>query len=349
MWKRVTRRIFIAVVAVLALLVLPGILSAQGNSEWAFERVKEVQEAHTKALMAKAGVVGTAIGDGQGAQPIILVLIEHGGVAGIPAKLDGVPARPLVTGKIFALPKKDKPSPPGKPGGGDDGDVPVDPTAKFDWPVPIGVSTGHPEVTAGTIGCRVTDGTYVYALSNNHVYADENLALIGGPVIQPGSYDGGASPADDIGTLSAFVPIVFSTSATNTIDAAIARCSTTALDNGTPSDGYGIPFSQIIPVNELTFRMKVKKYGRTTGLTTNGRVTGINATVDVSYATGVARFVDQIVISGRGFSAPGDSGSLIVSNSLNPVGLLFAGSGTTTIANPIEVVLGSLEVTIDGQ
>jgi len=59
-------------------------------------------------------------------------------------------------------------------------------------PAPIGVSTGHPRVTAGTIGCRVKDSSgRVYALSNNHVYAWENKASAGDNVLQPGAYDGG--------------------------------------------------------------------------------------------------------------------------------------------------------------
>jgi len=85
----------------------------------------------------------------------------------------------------------------------------VDTTARFPRPVPIGVSTGHPDITACTIGARLTDGTNVFALSNNHCYADENRASIGDPAIQPGTYDGGASPADDIGTLADFEPIIF--------------------------------------------------------------------------------------------------------------------------------------------
>jgi len=42
------------------------------------------------------------------------------------------------------------------------------PPSEWWWarPVPIGVSTGHPDITAGTIGARVTDGVNVYALSN---------------------------------------------------------------------------------------------------------------------------------------------------------------------------------------
>ena len=99
------------------------------------------------------------------------------------------------------------------------------------------------------------------------------------------------------------------------------------------------------------------KYGRTTVLT-SGSISAINATIDVSYddvlpQDSVARFVGQIVITPGSFSAGGDSGSLIVvrggPNSLKPVGLLFAGSATTTIANEIDDVLSNWGITIDGQ
>ena len=268
------------------------------------------------------------------------------GVAGIPNELDGVPVRVRAVGEIFAL----DPPPHSHPTGDDEG---VDSDARFDRPVPIGVSTGHPNITAGTIGARVTDGTNVYALSNNHVYADENLAAIGDDVIQPGAADGGSLPDDKIGDLDAFELLDFSTTANNVIDAAIALSSTADLGNATPSDGYGTPKSTTAAA---TINLKVKKYGRTTGQT-KGQVTAINATVDIGYSTGVARFVNQIIIEPGGFSAPGDSGSLIVvdgkgknkADDRKPVGLLYAGSFFVTIANPIDEVLGRLNVTIDGE
>ncbi len=63
----------------------------------------------------------------------------------------------------------------------------------------------------------------------------------------------------------------------------------------------------------------------------------------------LARFVNQIAITPGDFSGGGDSGSLIVTSdaNLNPVGLLFAGGDTRTIANPIDPVLASFGVTID--
>jgi len=182
------------------------------------------------------------------------------------------------------------------------------------------------------------------------VYADENRASIGDKVLQPGPYDGGKNPDDAIGTLADFKAIVFSETARNTIDAAIALSSTALLGKATPSDGYGTPKSSTITAK---FRQSVQKYGRTTRLT-KGMVYATNGNVKVQYDTGVARFVKQIIITPGTFSAGGDSGSLVVdastgSNSRRPVGLLFAGSSTHTIANPIGAVLDAFGVTIDGE
>jgi hypothetical protein len=118
------------------------------------------------------------------------------------------------------------------------------------------------------------------------------------------------------------------------------------LSNGTPEGSYGIPSVTTAPA---TIDLAVKKHGRTTGLT-SGKVYAINATVNVTYDSGVARFVNQIVITPGSFSGGGDSGSLVVTEDGNhPVGLLFAGSSSYTIANPIDTVLSRFSVTIDGQ
>ena len=112
-------------------------------------------------------VVGTGVGIGLDGLPVIKVFTKRAGVRGIPEWLESIPVHVEVTGMVVAL---------------------SDPTAKFPRPVPIGVSTGHPDITAGTIGCRVTDGTNVYALSNNHVYANQNDANRGDSALQQG-YD----------------------------------------------------------------------------------------------------------------------------------------------------------------
>ncbi len=89
--------------------------------------------------------------------------------------------------------------------------------------------------------------------------------------------------------------------------------------------------------------MKIRKQGRTTGYT-EGQVTLMNATVDVSYADNLqARFVGQVIATP--ISQGGDSGALIMErDSLKAVGLLFAGSRRATIFTPIQTVLDVLEV-----
>ena len=312
-----------------------------------------VQERHTDALMADPDVVGTGVGVGANGQPVIKVFVKSARNSGLQGTLDGIPVITQVTGEIIAL--KGAPGGGGPPGGG--GNDEVDPTARF-RPAPIGVSTGHPLITAGTSGARVTDGAYVYALSNNHVYANQNDATLEDPVLQPGTFDGGSIGDDVIGTLSAFVLLQFD-GPDNMVDAAIAQVASGDLSIATPSDGYGTPKSETV---DAKVGMRVMKYGRTTSQT-KGRVDAINVTVNVNYGApnGVARFVKQIFITPGGFSAGGDSGALIVTevkkeNGGNPVGLLFAGSVFGTIANPIDVVLEGLAVelgvpllSIDGQ
>lgn len=348
MKKRMLR---LSVLLMLVLVAMPvGSVAAgpvySGGEPPGLERAIEVQERHTHRLMANPNVVGTAVGVNRAGVAAVMILTKVPGVSGLPRELEGVPVVVKVTGEIVALPNPHKPGGKPKP-------KPVDPTARFDRPVPIGVSTGHPDITAGTIGCRVKDKDgNVYALSNNHVYANENRASIGDNVLQPGSYDGGKDPDDAIGTLADFEPIKFDGSE-NTMDAAIAGSSTALLGNATPSDGYGTPKSTTA---EAFINLGVKKYGRTTSQT-KGRVTGINATVDVMYDSGTARFVKQIMIGPGGFSAGGDSGSLVVIDAKRknkeddhkPVGLLFAGSSLVTIANPIDQVLDRFDVTIDGE
>jgi len=104
----------------------------------------------------------------------------------------------------------------------------------------------------------------------------------------------------------------------------------------------------------------VKKSGRTTGLSRSS-IVGLNATISVTYdnecAGGTAFtkiFTSQIVIGNKGskFLNSGDSGSLMVEDVVtNPraIGLLFAGSSTDAIANPINQVLSFLGATMVGQ
>ncbi len=211
-------------------------------------------------------------------------------------------------------------------------------------PARPGYSVGHYKITAGTIGAGCYDLSPVpgkpsryYILSNNHVLANSNDAAIGDPIYQPGPFDGGG-PADAIGRLARFVPIKFDNTC-NYVDAAIAEVPFDAIDRDIYWSGYPTTAALAAQVGML-----VKKTGRTTHFTT-GRVTAINATVNVGYgASGVAKFCNQIITSDM--SAGGDSGSLVLDLENKPVGLLFAGSAVATILNPIAAVQLALQVRV---
>ena len=326
------------------------------------DRAIAAQEFHTDRLFLTDGVVGTGVGVNARGQAAIVVMTEDLWVTGLPRSLDGVPVVVRVTGTFRAI---NRPDANGNHDHDDtvddDTSTEIDPTSKFDRPVPIGVSTGNAtSCSAGTIGARVIDliSGDVYALSNNHVYALENNATLGDVINQPGRFDRNDGTTcllvatDQIGTLFNYVEIDFSTNAFNTVDAAIALSSTGVLGNSTPSDGYGTPSSITAhPIDCLNKR--VQKYGRTTSLT-KGLVFAINATVNIGYGSGTARFVDQILVDGGGkggFILPGDSGSLLVLQKNEvPCGLLFAGTSTGRygIANRIDDVLSAFGVEIDG-
>jgi hypothetical protein len=326
------------VLALLADLLLYA--SAPGPYDYtpaSLEIALQAQDFFNDSWLPLDEVVGTGIGvDGQG-HAVLKVYLAEPGFVRFPRYFAGVEIVPEVTGRFKALPAAED----------------ADPKTGFPRPVPIGVSTGHPDVTAGTIGARVTDGEHTLALSNNHVFAAINGGSEGDNLLQPGRADGGRDPDDAFGTLYDFEPLHFCSSGfcePNLIDAAVALTTPEDLDTATPEGGYGSPRPW---TDEAKLGMQVQKYGRTTGHTV-GEVSGIHATLDVDYRGTVARFEEQIVISGRGFSAGGDSGSLIVTKGTlladrRPVGLLFAGSPTTTLANPIGAVLDRFGVRIDGR
>ena len=225
-------------------------------------------------------------------------------------------------------------------------------------PAEGGYSVGHFKITAGTIATCVYDilpkpGVGIppkyYILSNNHVLANSNNAALNDPILQPGPSDGGVNPTDRIASLSRFIPITFSPPVplaqhNNLVDAAVAEGEFHDLDREIYWIGYVRGWR---PKAKVTVGTIVQKTGRTTNYTT-GRITAINATVDVGYGGGkVARFKDQIVTTN--ISAGGDSGSLVTTLDDVAVGLLFAGSSVATIVNQIENVRSLLRVEVAEQ
>jgi hypothetical protein len=319
--------------------------------------VMAVQHEVTANWMRQPEVLGTAVGlDGAGKPALVVYVDQDASNAGevirnLPRALRGVGVQVELTEKFRAM---------AKPGSG------VSHTAKQTPPIQLGTSGGwrfdlaNGFCCGGTLGSLVSIGGVQHILSNYHVLeadivpgGNTRVALTGDPVIQPGLIDINCNAANgqDVATL-----VKRSSLPASNVDAAVAavipgmvRTDGAILEIGTIS-------SQTVAAS---INQPVKKSGRTTGLT-RSKVSGLNATISVTYdnecAGGTAftkTFTGQIVIANRGsrFLAGGDSGSLMVEDiAANPraVGLLYAGSSSTAIANPIGHVLSFLGATMVG-
>jgi len=197
-------------------------------------------------------------------------------------------------------------------------------------PAPAGVSTSRADQTAaGTIGWFMVDEDgNIYLLSNNHVWANENNAAQGDPIVQPGLLDGGDPENDVIAELYDWIDIDF-TGNPNTVDVAIA----------TPLDLSQV-YTSIMVLGGVTGKAdpqqdsKAKKVGRTTGYT-EGIITDASATLNVDYDSGTALFQDVFIVQGEDVIVQGgDSGSPVLDEQGRFLGLLFAGSddGKTLVA-----------------
>jgi hypothetical protein len=200
---------------------------------------------------------------------------------------------------------------------------------------------------SGTLGALISNGTTRYILSNNHVLARGDQAAAGEDVSQPGLIDNNCAISTVVADFTGAAPLG------SNVDAAVAQLRTGQMDATGFIEDIGVPSSSIV---NPSVGLSVAKSGRTTGFTT-GTIASINTSVNVQYQKGcgqgkkfVVAYTNQVVINSSTFSAGGDSGSLIVTNnaSHNPVALLFAGSSTSTIGNPIGEVLTKLGTALGG-
>jgi hypothetical protein len=198
---------------------------------------------------------------------------------------------------------------------------------------------------SGTLGSLVKDSSNsLYILSNNHVLADTDQAAPGEDISQPGLIDNNCRPATIVADFSVAPHL-----GTN-VDAALAALRSGQMDSSGTILDIGVPNSSTLNASN---NLLVAKSGRTTGLSC-GSVQSTNTSVKVQYQQGCNQgkkftitYTNQVVVGGSGFSAGGDSGSLIVSQSgKRPTALLFAGSSTTTIGNPISDVLSQVTTSL---
>jgi len=318
--------------------------------------VMVVQEKYTADIMTNKNVVGTAVGlteDGQVAMVIFLKTeqttpLKARGIfsTGLPKQIEGVPVITEVTGEFKAM---------------------ADHKAIQTPPIQLGTSGGwrydlaNGYCCGGTLGSLISKGGQQYVMSNYHVLeadivlgGNNRVAQAGDPVIQPGLIDVACNQnnAQNVASLSGFKSLPSTNvdvSYAQTISGMV-RTDGAILDVGTIHSGTGVA---------AFVGQAVKKSGRTTGLSRSS-VSQLNATVSITYENECAggtsftkTFTGQIVIKNRGskFLNSGDSGSLMVEDvttNANAVGLLYAGSSTSAIANPIGEVLSVISATMVG-
>lgn len=326
------------------------------------QEVMTVQEDVTPDLMAGKDVLGTAVGLDNNGEPEIVVYVNLEGknpavtARKIPQHLRGKGVRVEFTEPFSAMRRPTKPSAPK-----------VSHTAIQNGPIQLGTSGGwgydlaNGYCCGGTLGSLVQINSLKYILSNYHVFESDIVtggngivAVTGNPIIQPGLIDVNC----DMTKAQVVATLVKSSSLSYyNVDASIAE----VVDGMVDPDGSILEIGTISSSTIVAFLgQAVKKSGRTSGLT-RSKVSGLNATVSVIYDNECAgqsaflkTFTGQIIISNKGskFLKAGDSGSLMVEDvESNPraVGLLFAGSSTLAVANPIDEVLDFFEATMVGK
>jgi hypothetical protein len=323
----------------------------------AVQAVINVQGEVTSDLMRQPEILGTAVGVDAAGTPVLTVYVDRDSanagevIRNLPRQFRGVGVQIHLTDKFRAM---------ARPPGG------VNHRARQTPPIQLGTSGGwrfdlaNGFCCGGTLGSLVSIGGQQHILSNYHVLeadivsgGNNRVAQTGDPVIQPGLIDVNctAANAQDVATL-----VKRSSLSGSNVDCAVAR----VIPGMVNSNGAILEIGTISSTTVgASINQAVKKSGRTTGLTRSS-VSGLNATISVAYdnecAGGAAftkTFTGQIVITNRGskFLNSGDSGSLMVEDvTTNPraVGLLFAGSNTAAIANPIGQVLSFLGATMVG-
>src|ERR1700691_4725752 len=250
-------------------------------------------------------------------------------------------------------------------------------------PVPLGSSGGNANAICltpapgfcfgGTLGSLLTSNATQPALvilSNNHVLGLSDGATVGQAVTQPGVIETGCSLTGTINVatvaniislqtqpIPAFpVDVTTAEITTGKVDPTGSILELGALNNANvpqpapPAGGSGITTA----VGKL-----LAKSGRTTGLTcSNVDATDVSMLV-VQYESGCSTtpfnvtYNDEITVAnmsnGQSFIGDGDSGSLAVdAATAQPVALMFAGSDTDAVGNPVGDVLNALKSSSGG-
>ena len=162
----------------------------------------EAQRQFQLDLLSKRGVVGVGIGyknaeEGNSDELSVVAMVDQKKPLAaiqdedlVPPELDGIKTDVIEVGLMQAQ---------------------LNSSSRDFWRpvIPAGVSIAHYMVTAGTFGALVyDDGGTAYILSNNHVLANSNDALVNDPILQPGATDGGGA-TDSVAVLHRYAKLSY--------------------------------------------------------------------------------------------------------------------------------------------
>jgi hypothetical protein len=252
-------------------------------------------------------------------------------------------------------------------------------------PVELGSSGGNANAICGTgasefcfggtLGSLVTGGGKTYILSNNHVLGLSDGGAVGQGVTQPGVIETNCSTAGTItvANVSNIINLQTQPIPAFPVDVTTAQiisgqvdATDKILELGALSTVNGVQVPQPAPPvagsgMAATVGQLLAKSGRTTGLTcATVESIDVSTGVSVGYSEGCATstsftvvYKDEIIVgnmtNGQNFIGDGDSGSLAVDEATaQPVALMFAGSDTAAVGNPVGDVLNALKSTTGG-
>ncbi|MDB6021369.1 MAG: hypothetical protein JWQ04_1226 [Pedosphaera sp.] len=206
---------------------------------------------------------------------------------------------------------------------------------------------------SGTLGAFLQDGPNMLALSNNHVFGACNHTAVGMPILAPSTMDarsGRRAPTEicrheRIVELRSGDPALVPLMQLDASVGAVTNQTIISSWQGDAINGYDTPAATVAPASGL----KVKKFGRTTGLTTGTIEALVPTPWILPYKSGkfssTVWFENTWTVRSEGvdpFALPGDSGSLVVTeDGGSAIGLLFAvnNKGQYGIIMPILQVL----------
>jgi hypothetical protein len=219
----------------------------------------------------------------------------------------------------------------------------------------------------GTLGSLLTNGTNLFILSNNHVLGLSDGGAVGQEVTQPGVIETNCSLTGtiNVATVSTIINLQTQPIPAFPVDVTTAQIingqvdpNDNVLELGALSTVNGVQVPQPAPpaagsgITTAVGKLLAKS-GRTTGLTCSAVDATDVSMVVVQYESGCSTtpfnvtYNDEITVAnmsnGQNFIGDGDSGSLAVDEATaQPVALLFAGSDTEAVGNPVADVLNAL-------